>query len=124
MKHVPTKKRHFDEVMIQSPRSSVSMIVDFRIACGCHEFINECYHVVGVVLLHVSESKTAGWSNFVLVCTASQWAWALCPTARTAMAIPAAPAPDIAEKWFGPNGLSIYVPKNVGQQIGIGIEVY
>ena len=39
------------------------------------------------------------------------------------MAIPAAPTLDIAE-WFGPNGLSIYVPKNVGQQISIGMEVY
>ena len=100
------------------------MTVDVRIMYECHEFNNEWCHVVGVICLHASGIKTAGWSDVVLVCNASEWLWVSCPTALTAMAIPTAPAPNITEKWFGSNGLSIYVPENVGLQLSIGLEVY
>ena len=108
------------------------MTVDVPIAYECHEFNNKWSHIVnavrlhvsGIFRLHVSGIKTAGWINVVLIRNASEWLRVSCPTALTAMAFPAAPAPNIKEKWFGANGLSIYVPKNVTLQIMIGMEVY
>ena len=79
---------------------------------------------MGVVCLYDSGLKTAGSINVVLICNAREWLSASCPTALTAMAFPAAPAPDIKEKWFGSNGLSIYAPKNITLQIKIGLEVH
>ena len=122
--YVFSEEHLLDEETFQLSQVCVMISDAVLNAYDCREGESKQCHFMGVSCLHDSGLKTADLISVVSICNSIEWLSASCPTAPTAMAFPAAPAPDITEKWFGPNGLSIYAPKNITLQIKIGLEIY